>query len=181
MTDSGEEQLASLGEPEHIIRQRLRDDADTQKIAKSLGVDIEDYITKVLFYARRPELAPQVEVLDDESLAAMGGDVPTEGEVDAWLDQVQSGEIDLSGTVETAPQTSEFTTEATRSDQLQAAMGNTMERRAPTMKTDRAAPPKPASILQQQLMAQQRQARARAEARRPSVAKPDNRSESDDE
>ena len=164
MTTESEETLASLGEPEHTLRQRLREDADTQKIAESLGVDIDDYITQVIFYARRPGLPPQVEVLSDEELE--GVDLPTEGEVDQWLDAVASGEIDLSGPETGVQAETRYTTEVDRSQRLrEAAMGGAVERRAPTMPAPGPGPARPASILEQQVLQQQRQARNRAEVR----------------
>ena len=172
MTDDTDEQLASLGEPEHTVRERLRADPDTQEIAKALGVDVDEYITQVIFYARRPNLAPQVEVIDDADLEGVeGADLPTEGEVYAWLDAVERGEVDLGGDG-AMTQTSEFTTERDRAEKIKAAMGARMERRAPTLQKE--GPPKPSSVLQQQLLEQQRQARTRAEGRRAApTPKPD--------
>ena len=163
------ERLVELGEPEETIRQRLRADADAQNIAKSLGVDIEDYITQVLFYARRPDVAPQVEVLDDESLAELGAEIPSEGEVQAWLDAVERGEVDLKGPATGMSEQTEFTTATEASDRIRAAMGERRERVAPTLgaQPDRASPPPgQGSILEQQLLNQQRQARLNVEARR---------------
>ena len=168
MTLDNDEQLASLGEPENTLRQRLRDDPSTQQIAASLGVDIEDYITQVIFYARRPNLPPQVEILPDEELAELEGELPSEGEVTQWLEAVARGDIDLSEPEVGMAQKSAYTTEVDRSEQLRAvAMGGSLERQAPAIEVPRSrSENRPASILEQQLQQQQRLARHRVEARR---------------
>ena len=162
------EKLASLGEPEHTVRQRLREDPDAQKIASELGVDIEDYISQVIFYARRPGLPPQVEVLSDEDMEELQDELPSQAEVNAWLEDVANGEVQLPGSTTSTPEQSEYTTEVDKAEQLRAAaMGGEVERRAPAVSQPGApGPARPASILEQQILQQQRQAQRHASAPR---------------
>ena len=167
------EQLASLGEPEHIVRQRLKDDPATHQIAESLGVEIDTYVDQVIFYMRRPHLSAQVEIIDDEELEEAGVELPTEGEVQAWLAKVESGEIDLS-TPEAHDQVSRFTKDRDERDVLRAAMGE-----RPVGATEpKESLPAPvaggpgASVLKQQLLQQRDAQRLATEARRHAKAAP---------
>ena len=175
MTDhSDEENLASLGEPEHIVRQRIKEDPASVEIAESLGVDLDDYVEQVMYYLRRPDMPAQVEVVDDEELEEAGVQLPTEGEIQTWFEQVASGEIDLS-TQEGHDQVSRFTKEKDQRERIRAAMGDKPVSASKLgAQPPAAAPDAPgALVLKQQILRQQHAERVAAEARRLAAAAPD--------
>ena len=88
--------------PLEIAKQNLRDDPNTLAIAKALGDELEDYIEKVLDYALHPEKTPQLELLDDESVAELGPEAPSVDDVTAWFEAVAEGEVELDDRVKVA-------------------------------------------------------------------------------
>lgn len=159
----------SLGMPLEIARKNLREDPNTHEIAKSLGVEVEDYINKVLDYALNPGKEPEVELLDDESIAGLGPDAPSVSDVTAWLEGVAAGQEVLDDRVEVAG-SDNFTTQADRTEVLRAKTGAaSAPLRAPTVTV-----PKPetgddggaGSVLRAQLLEQQRNMQLGMDARR---------------
>lgn len=167
----------NLGMPLDMARQNLRDDPNTAEIAKSLGVEVEDYIDKVLEYAQHPDKQPELELLDDEVAAELGPDAASVAEVEAWMEKVISGEIDLDDRVKIAEHDG-FATGAEGSETSRAEAGvEAPVRRAPQVaeiqRGKRAAAPTGAgSVLEQQLRAQQRNIQLGVDARRAGGRKP---------
>lgn len=161
----------NLGMPLEIAKKNLRDDPQTHAIAEALGVDVEDYIDKVIDYARHPDKEPELELLDEESIAQLGPDVPSVADVTHWFEQVAEGEIELDDRVEVAPSDG-FSTGVDRADALRAqARGEAGPRRAPGVEEvqrgrARPAAPEAGSVLKQQLLEQQRQFQLGMDARR---------------
>ncbi|MBL8953064.1 MAG: hypothetical protein JNK82_19965 [Myxococcaceae bacterium] len=50
------------------LKRKLLADTDTQSIAKTLGVELEEYVARVVSYAMDPAREPEVE-FDDEASA----------------------------------------------------------------------------------------------------------------
>ena len=92
---------SNLGAPIAVIRKQLSEDPDTLEIAKAFKIPVETYIDMVLKYAQNPDLEPELTILDEDEIQTHGETLPTQAEVMKWLEQVESGEIDLTG-----PQTS---------------------------------------------------------------------------
>jgi hypothetical protein len=160
----------SLGMPLEIARKNLRDDPQTLAIAEALGVDVETYIDRVLEYAQHPEKEPELELLDDASVAQLGPEAPSVEDVTRWLEQVEAGEVELDGRVKVAERDG-YSTEAERSEVLRAqAGGEAPARRAPPVeRVSRGRAEKPSgegSVLEEQLRARQRQFKLGMDARR---------------
>jgi len=84
-----------LGVPVEVARQQLMEDEDTQAIAALFGVPVEQYVALVLDYAQNPGKEPVLEVIEDEEeLEALG--LPSQGEVQQWLGDVEAGRVDLA-------------------------------------------------------------------------------------
>lgn len=150
----------ALGIQADVVRQRLMDNAETKEIAKNLGMDLAEYVEMILDFAQHPEKEPMLQVLDDESVASLGDQVPSEAEVKAWLQAVESGEIDLTVQTDVVSDAVELQSqEEARKKKLSAAIGGTTTRAGPNV----APPVKPpgakgdsaaGSVLKQQLLAQ---------------------------
>lgn len=67
----------------------------TSKIADSLGISIEEYAARVLFYIKNPKADPQLNVLTPEQEKAAG--VPSMAEAVTFINKLHSGEIPLEG------------------------------------------------------------------------------------
>lgn len=161
----------SLGMPLDIARKNLREDPHTQEIAKALGVELDDYIEKVLDYAQHPNKEPELELLDDEAAAELGPDAASVAEVEAWMEKVASGEIDLDDRVKVADSDG-FSMDAEPSEAARRDVGvEARTRTAPgveELQRGRARAPtqEAGSVLKQQLLAQQRSTQLGLEARR---------------
>ena len=150
----------ALGIQIDAVRQRLLVNAETQEIAKNLGMELAEYVEMILDYAQHPEKEPILQVLDDETVASLGGEVPSTADVKAWLQAVQDGEIDLNVQADVVADAVELkSAEEDRKKKLSAAIGGTTTRSGPSV----APPVKPAgakadsgagSVLKQQLLAQ---------------------------
>ncbi len=81
--------------PVEEVRAELMKSEETQQLAKTLGLKLEDYVEKVLAYYQDPNKQPMMYVLSDEQIRAAGVEPPTEKAVMEWLGKVDSGEIDL--------------------------------------------------------------------------------------
>lgn len=156
-----------------MARQAIRDDPHTAEIAKALGVELEDYVEKVMSYVLDPGKEPELELLDDESVAMLGPEAPTVNDVVAWFDGVERGEIDLDPRLEIAEHDG-FSTEAERSEALRArTRGEPVARpAAPTLEQisrgRRPAEPSDGAgaVLRNQLLEQQRNLQVSMEARK---------------
>lgn len=147
-----------LGMPVTVAKQQLRDDPNTHAIAKGLGVDVEEYIEKVIWYALNPDADPEMSVLPDHELAEAGAQVATEGEVLGWFKKVESGDVDI-----TAPHQKEVHTEYTKrkldSETMRAAAGFEVEKAAPMAAAPRGeirTSGRGGAALREQLLQQQR-------------------------
>lgn len=160
-----------LGMPLELAKKNLRDDPQTHEIARALGVEVEVYIDRVIHYALHPEKPPEVELLDDESVAQLGPEAPTVARVTAWFEQVASGEVRLEDRVEVAAEDG-FSTEALPSERhLDKTAGEKSLRRAPRVDEGPRAGDAPSAsgagaVLRQQLLEQQRSLRLGMDARR---------------
>ncbi|MEQ8274904.1 MAG: hypothetical protein RMA76_12975 [Deltaproteobacteria bacterium] len=166
----------ALGMPVAVAKQQLRDDPHTHEIAKGLGVDVEEYIDQVIYFAQNPNVDPEMHVLPDEELAEAGANVATEGEVLGWFKGVASGEIDI-----TEPHKKERKTEYTKqkldSETMRAAAGFHVEKAAPQQAAPRGeirASGRGGAALREQLLQQQRNTqmmRDRRSGRQPAAKK----------
>lgn len=149
----------ALGVSEEVARQRLMESPETREIAQNLGMDLAEYVQMVIDYAKHPEKEPMLEVLDDETLESLGAEVPSQGEVMAWLEAVKRGEIDLTAQAEQVSDEVELqSAEEDRKKRLSAALGSEASKAAPKV-GDLAKPSEPlagpaGSVLKQQLLAQ---------------------------
>jgi hypothetical protein len=64
---------------------RLARDPDTQRIAQSLGMRLEDYVELLIFYARDLSRGPELRLAPDEDLAQAGYTPPSVVEVGRFL------------------------------------------------------------------------------------------------
>ena len=79
MSQSG--QKPRLKRPVEQVRAELLDDPDTKRIAKSVGMELKDYVEMVLDYAQNPDKQPIMNVAPDEELRAAGYEPPSTEEV----------------------------------------------------------------------------------------------------
>lgn len=149
----------ALNVPVEVARQRLLENPETQDIAKSLGLELEAYVDMILDFAQHPEKEPELQVLDDESLAGLGAEVPSQAEVLGWFQAVERGEIDLTVQAEVVSDEVELkSAEEERKKRLSAAIGAGPVKAAPKVGDAAKAPESKAdpagSVLKQQLLAQ---------------------------
>jgi hypothetical protein len=85
-----------LGMPVEVARQQLIDDSETQELAKTFGVTVEEYADLVLEYAQNPDKQPELHVIDDEEWQESGVDAATTADVRTWFQGVIDGDIDLT-------------------------------------------------------------------------------------
>ena len=93
---SDEKKKSGLGMPLEVARQQLIEDSDTQQLAKTFGVSVEEYADLVLKYAQDPEKQPELHVIDDEEWQESGVDAATTADVREWFQGVIEGDIDLT-------------------------------------------------------------------------------------
>lgn len=127
------EKTASLGRPISVIRDELRNDEYTRKIAKMLNMDLDEYIDQVLDFATHPGKEPEFYVFDEAQLQAEGieTEAPSNQEVVQWLKKVENGEISLSPG-QLSENSSFSAQEAAAVRQAQALTGKTNKMTAPT-------------------------------------------------
>jgi len=89
------EQKPRLTRPVENVRAELLADPDTQRIAKSVGMELAAYVELVLDYATHPEKEPVLKVVPDEALRAAGYDPPTVEEVGEFFKSAARGELGL--------------------------------------------------------------------------------------
>lgn len=81
--------------PIEEVRAELMVSPETQELAKTLGLSLEDYVEKVLSYYKDPSKEPMVYVASEEQIRAAGVEPPTEKAIVDYLTKVNKGEIDL--------------------------------------------------------------------------------------
>ncbi len=74
-------QKPRLKRPVEQVRAELLADPDTKRIAKSVGMELKDYVEMVLDYAQNPDKEPMMNVAPDEELRAAGYEPPSTEEV----------------------------------------------------------------------------------------------------
>lgn len=92
---ASETQKKGPSRPIEKIREELMASPDSKEMAEKLGVSLEDYVEKVLFYVQNPDKEPMFYLADEEQLKAAGEEFPTVEDTKQWLEKVASGEIDL--------------------------------------------------------------------------------------
>ncbi|HYO53658.1 hypothetical protein [Archangium sp.] len=91
------QQKPRLKKPVEKVRAELLADADTRRIAKSVGMELEAYVELVLDYAQNPDKQPVLQVASDEELRAAGYEPPTPEEVGNFFVAGARGELGLEG------------------------------------------------------------------------------------
>ncbi|MBI2378407.1 MAG: hypothetical protein HYV07_30695 [Deltaproteobacteria bacterium] len=145
-----------LQRPIEVFRQELRDDPETTKMAEALGLTVDEFVEKVIGYAKNPDKEPELVVIDEEEAAEEGIDVPSVADVQRWLKDVENGKVPIGTTpvhVEDG-----FTTQRP-DEEVKKAVGVDADLQAPTVgapKSQIVVEDTPmGSILRQQLRNQQ--------------------------
>lgn len=81
--------------PLEEVRAELMASAETQQLAQTLGIELKDYVEKVLAYYADPAKDAMIYLAPEEQLRAAGGNPPSDKEVLEYLQKVERGEIDL--------------------------------------------------------------------------------------
>ncbi|AEI68305.1 hypothetical protein [Corallococcus macrosporus] len=89
------EQKSRLKRPVEILRAEMLADPDTQRIAKSLDMELEAYVELVLEYAQNPDKEPTLIVAPDEELRAAGYNPPTTKDVANFFIAAANGELGI--------------------------------------------------------------------------------------
>ncbi len=82
-----------LTRPIEVVRAELLKDADTKRIAKAVGMELEAYVELVLQYAQDKDKEPVLDVVEDEDLKAAGYNPPTGEQVGQMLVSVIKKEM----------------------------------------------------------------------------------------
>ncbi|MBZ4399050.1 hypothetical protein OWM54_20630 [Myxococcus sp. MISCRS1] len=82
-----------LKRPIEVVRAELLNDADTKKIAKAVGMKLEDYVELVLKYAQDKDLEPELNIVPDEELKKNGITPVTSDEAADLLIRGMKGEL----------------------------------------------------------------------------------------
>jgi hypothetical protein len=82
-----------LTRPIEVVRAELLKDADTKRIAKAVGMELEAYVELVLQYAQDKDKEPVLEVVEDEELRAAGFNPPSPEQVGQLLVSVIKSEL----------------------------------------------------------------------------------------
>jgi hypothetical protein len=69
------------------IRSRLLEDPNTPKLAEQLGVPLEEYVKQVMHFVQNPHEEPQLLIVNDEDLRAMGYEPPSAETLSRVLDE----------------------------------------------------------------------------------------------
>lgn len=85
-----------LKRPIEVVRAELLKDADTKRIAKAVGMELEAYVELVLQYAQDKDKEPVLNVVEDEELRANGFNPPTEKQVADVLVAAAKGELGVN-------------------------------------------------------------------------------------
>ncbi|MFY0577335.1 hypothetical protein ACN28S_26140 [Cystobacter fuscus] len=79
------------------LRSRLLKDPNTPKLAEQLGVPLEEYVKQVMHFVQNPHEEPQLLVVGDEDLRAMGHEPPSAEALSRILDEA----VALAGLTQT--------------------------------------------------------------------------------
>lgn len=93
--DGEEPPKRGLSRPVAVVRDELMNDPNTHELAKTLGVEVEEYIDLVIEYAQNPEKEPELYVIEEEDALEEGIEIPTYKEVGDWLKAIESGEVEF--------------------------------------------------------------------------------------
>lgn len=85
-----------LKRPIEVVRAELLKDADTKRIAKAVGMELEAYVELVLQYAQDKDKEPVLQIVEDEELKANGFSAPSTEEVAKFLIQGAKGELGVN-------------------------------------------------------------------------------------
>jgi hypothetical protein len=85
-----------LKRPIEVVRAELLKDADTKRIAKAVGMELEAYVELVLQYAQDKDKEPVLSVVSDEELRANGFNPPSPEEAANLLIAVAKGELGVT-------------------------------------------------------------------------------------
>jgi hypothetical protein len=94
--DTSPKPKRGLKRPVEEVRADLLKDADTKRIAKAVGMELEAYVEVVLQYAQDKDKEPELDIADDEDLKAAGLSTPTAEEVSAFLIKAAKGELGVN-------------------------------------------------------------------------------------
>ncbi|SEU22828.1 hypothetical protein [Stigmatella erecta] len=96
MTQDAPRPKRGLKRPIEVVRAELLKDADTKRIAKSVGMELEAYVELVLEYAQDKDKDPMIAVVSDEELHAKGFQTPTNEDVAKLLTKAAKGELGVN-------------------------------------------------------------------------------------
>jgi len=82
-----------LKRPVEVVRAELLKDADTKRIAKAVGMELEAYVELVLQYAQDKDKEPELHVVSDEELKKNGFNVVSAEEAGKMLVAIAKGEF----------------------------------------------------------------------------------------
>lgn len=85
-----------LKRPIEVVRAELLKDADTKRIAKAVGMELEAYVELVLQYAQDKDKEPVLNVASDEELRANGFNPPSDEQVAQVLMAAARGELGVN-------------------------------------------------------------------------------------
>ncbi|WP_224371549.1 hypothetical protein [Hyalangium versicolor] len=85
-----------LKRPVEVVRAELLKDADTKRIAKAVGMELEAYVELVLQYAQDKDKEPVLDVATDEDLQANGFSTPSAEDVANFLIKGAKGELGVN-------------------------------------------------------------------------------------
>lgn len=78
------------------LRAQILKDPNAERMAKALGLGLEEFVNRVAYFMSNPDAQPLFAVVPDEKLAEMGVQVPTEeaieANVKASVAAIQAGE-----------------------------------------------------------------------------------------
>lgn len=77
------------------LRQQLKQDETAVQVAKGLGIELDDYVEEVVFFATNPDEMPVLEIVSDDVLEAEDFIVPEAQDLADWFDAVETGELTM--------------------------------------------------------------------------------------
>jgi hypothetical protein len=93
MTQETPDKKSGLKRPVEVVRAELLKDADTKRIAKAVGMELEAYVELVLQYAQDKDKEPELHVVSDEELKRNGFNVVSPEEAGQMLVAIAKGEF----------------------------------------------------------------------------------------
>lgn len=85
----------SLGMPVEMARQRLKENPEIIAMAKTVQMDLDEFVERCLYYAQHPDAEPELQVLSDEdqSMLEAEGEIATQDDVVAFFEAASRGEL----------------------------------------------------------------------------------------